>query len=116
MATSVSITPQVSNDGTDHDDNELEAEHDWNAEYQALFERTMKMLKMNEKVANNWKESKEQDSSLKAELSEALAKMHHLEDENNSMAGKLTAESQKCDILDHNMKTLKLKMPIYKVD
>ena len=36
-----------------------------------------------------------------------LAKVQQLEDENNRMADKLTAESQKCDMLDFDMKTLK---------
>ena len=58
MTTSGSVTPQVSSDyGTDHDDVESETEHDWQAEYQNLFAKTMKMLKMNDKVAkkNNGK-------------------------------------------------------------
>ena len=108
IATFGSVTPQVSsNDETDHDDNESETEHDWQAEYQTLFAKTMKMLKINEKVANKWKESEEKNSSLKAKLPEALAKIQKLEDENNILADKLTAESQKCDKLDSDMKTLK---------
>ena len=64
------------------------------------------MVKVNEKVAINWKVSEEKNSSLKAELAEALAKVQKLEDENDKLADKLTAESQKCDILDSDMKTL----------
>ena len=67
----------------------------------------MKMLKMNEKMATSWKESEEKNTSLKAELSEALTKVSHLEKENNCLADKLIAEAQKCDLLDHDMKTLK---------
>eukprot|EP00268_Persea_americana_P007175 TRINITY_DN12647_c0_g1_i6.p1 TRINITY_DN12647_c0_g1~~TRINITY_DN12647_c0_g1_i6.p1 ORF type:complete len:125 (+),score=30.11 TRINITY_DN12647_c0_g1_i6:168-542(+) len=52
--TSGFVTPQVSsNDGTDHDDSESEMVHDWQAEYQILFAKTMKMLKINEKVATS---------------------------------------------------------------
>ena len=70
MATSVFATPPVSsNDGTDQDDSESETEQDRKAEYYTLFAKTMKMLKMNEKVAISWKESEEHSTSLKAELS-----------------------------------------------
>ena len=65
------------------------------------------MVKVNEKVAINWKVSEEKNSSLKAELAEALAKIQKLEDENNRLADKLTTESQKCYIIDSDMKTLK---------
>ena len=51
--------------------------------------------------------SEEQNFSLKAELGEALAKVQTLEDENNKLADKLIAESQKCDLLDFDMKTMK---------
>ena len=37
------------------------------------------MLKMNEKVAANWKEFEEQNTSLKTKLLEALTKVSHLE-------------------------------------
>ena len=100
VTTSGSVTPQVSsNDGTDHDDSKSKTEHDWQAEYQTLFTKTMKMLKMNEKMANKWKEFEEQNSSLKVELAEALTKVQKLEDENNKLADKLTTESQKCDLI-----------------
>ena len=58
-------------------------------------------------------------------MSEALTKVSHLETENNKLADMLTAEAQKCDLLDHNMKTLKaentdlqgrLKMVLSKLD
>ncbi|XXG73420.1 hypothetical protein AAC387_Pa07g2340 [Persea americana] len=88
--TSGSVTSQVpSNDGTNHDDNESETVHDWQAEYQILFVKTMKMLKINEKVATSWKESEEQNTFLKAELLEALTKVSHLESENNKLVDKL---------------------------
>ena len=73
-----------------------------------LFEKTMKMPKINEKVAKKWKASKEQNSSLKAELAE----VQKLEDENNRLADKLTAESQKYVLFDSNMKTLKQRILI----
>ena len=54
MATSVFATPPVSSDDdTDQDVSESETEHDWKAEYQLLFAKSMKMLKMNEKVATS---------------------------------------------------------------
>ena len=65
------------------------------------------MIKMNEKVAINWKASKEHNSSLKAELPEALAKVQQLEDGNNRMADKPIVEPRKCDMLDSDKKTLK---------
>ena len=107
MATSVSATPLLSENETDQDVSESETQHDWEAEYQILFAKSMKMLKMNEKVATGWKESEEHNTSLKGELSEALTKVSHLETENNKLADMLTAEAQKCGLLDHNMKTLK---------
>ena len=66
MAISISVTPQASSDHqTNHDDSESEKEHGWKKEYQTLFEKTMKMIKLNEKVIINWKDSEEQNSSLK---------------------------------------------------
>ena len=60
MATSVFATPPVSSDDdTDQDVSESETEHDWKAEYQLLFAKSMKMVKMNEKVAPAWKECEE---------------------------------------------------------
>ena len=38
---------------------------------------------------------------------EALTKVSYLEKENNSLADKFTAEAQKCDLLNNDMKTLK---------
>ena len=62
MATSVSATPPISSDDdTDQDVSLSETEHDWKAEYQLLFAKSMKMLKMNEKVVTSWIESKEQN-------------------------------------------------------
>ena len=49
----------------------------------------MKMLKINEKVSISWKESEEQNTSLKVELLEALTKVSHLEAENNKLVDKL---------------------------
>ena len=68
MATSVSATPSLSENETDQDVSESETEHDWEAKYQILFAKSMKILKMNEKVATSWKESEEQNTLLKAEL------------------------------------------------
>ena len=53
MATSVSATPPLSENETDQDVSESETEHHWEAEYQILFAKSMKMLKMNEKVATS---------------------------------------------------------------
>ena len=64
---------------------------DCKAKYETLFKNTMKMIKMIEKVAKKWKESEEQNSSLKAELVEAFTKVQQMEDENNRTADKLTA-------------------------
>ena len=83
------------------------------------------MLKINEKVAKSQKESQEHNTPLNAELSEALTKVSHLEKENNCQADKLNAEAQKCELLYHNMKTLKaenadllgrLKMVLFELD
>ena len=54
---------------------------------------------MNEKVATSRKNSEEQNASLKAELSEALTKVSHLEAKNNKLTDKLTTEAQMCDYL-----------------
>ena len=51
--------------------------------------------------------SGEQNTSLKVELVDSLVKVQKMEDENNRLADILTAESQKCDLLDSDMKTLK---------
>ena len=108
MATSVSATPPVSSDdGTDQDDSKSETEYEWKAEYHTVFAKTIKMLKMSEKVAKSWNEFEEQNTFLKAKLSEALTKVSHLETKNNSFADKLIAKAQKCDLLDHDLKTLK---------
>ena len=54
MATSVSTIPSVSfDDKTNQDVIESETKHDWKAEYQLLFAKSMKMLKMNEKVGTS---------------------------------------------------------------
>ena len=53
MATFGSVS---SNDETDQD-NELEEDPDWKTEYETLFKKTMKMVKVNEKVGINWKTS-----------------------------------------------------------
>ncbi|XXG89760.1 hypothetical protein AAC387_Pa12g1686 [Persea americana] len=107
METFGSATSHVSSEPETDQDTELDEEPDWKAEYETLFKKTMKMVKVNEKVAINWKVSEEKNSSLKAELAEALAKVQKLEDENDKLADKLIVESQKCDILDFDMKTLK---------
>ena len=83
---------------TDHD-TESEEEPDWKIEYDTLFKKTMKMVKVNEKVAINWQVSEEQNTSLKAELAGVLAKVQKLEDENNRLADKLTAESKSVSYL-----------------
>ena len=64
----------------------------YKTENETLFKKTMKMVKINGKLDINLKASEEQNSSLKAELAEALAKVQQLEDENNRMANKLTVE------------------------
>ena len=107
MATSVSATPPISSDdGTDQDVSESDTEHDWKAKCQLLFAKSMKILKMNGKVATSWKESEEQNISLKVELSDAFTKVSHLEAKNNKLADNLTAKAQKCDLLDHDLKAL----------
>eukprot|EP00268_Persea_americana_P034506 TRINITY_DN34142_c0_g1_i1.p1 TRINITY_DN34142_c0_g1~~TRINITY_DN34142_c0_g1_i1.p1 ORF type:complete len:168 (-),score=25.91 TRINITY_DN34142_c0_g1_i1:25-528(-) len=62
---------------------------------------------------------------MNAKLAETLTKVRHLKNKNNSMTDKLTAESQKCDLFDHDMKTLKaenanlhgkLKMVLFELD
>ena len=76
-------------------------------------------------MAKTWKESEEHNTSLKNELSEALTNVSHLEKENNNIADKLTAKLQKYDMLDSDMKTLKvenadlqgkLKMVLFELD
>ena len=62
---------------TEHD-SESETEHDWKGEYHTLFAKTMKKLKINEKVAKNWKESEEHNTSLKVELSKSFYKSESL--------------------------------------
>ena len=107
MATFGAATSHYSSKTETDQDSESEEELDWKAEYETLFKKTMKMVKVNKKVAINWKVSEEKNSSLKVELAEAPAKVQTLEDENNRLADKLTTESQKCDLLDSDMKTLK---------
>lgn len=52
MATSGSTTPCASSDyETDRDDNESEEELNWKTNYGTLFKKTMKMVKVNEKIA-----------------------------------------------------------------
>ena len=52
MVTSSSTTPHVSSDyEIDHNDNESEEELDWKTKYETLFKKTIKMVKVNEKVA-----------------------------------------------------------------
>ena len=40
---------------------------------------------------------------------EALTKVSHFKVENNRLADKLTAEAQKCDLLDYDVNTLKVE-------
>lgn len=57
MATSSSATSHVSSDyETDHNDNEEEL--NLKTEYETVFKKTMKMVKVNKKVAIEWKRSK----------------------------------------------------------
>ena len=90
MATSGFAASHVSFEVETDQDTESDEEPDWKAEYETLFKKTMKMVKVNEKVAINWKVSEEKNSSLKAELAKALAKVQKLEDENNRLVDKLT--------------------------
>ena len=73
MATSSSIASHVSSEAETDQDTESEGEPDWRAEYEILFKKTMKMVKVNEKVAINWQVSEEQNASLKAELADSVA-------------------------------------------
>ena len=49
-------------------------------------------------------------------MSEALANVHQLEDENISLTYKLTVEAHKYDMLDHDIKTLKAENANCNVD
>ena len=53
MATFGSATSHVSSEADIDQDTESDEEPDWKAEYKTLFKKTMKMVKVNEKVAIN---------------------------------------------------------------
>ena len=46
---------------------------------------------------------------MKSGLAKALVNVQQLKDENNKMTDKLTAKSQKCNILYSDLKTLKVE-------